>query len=106
MLQLTNGNLVSSTSESIIKLWDVQTNECIQTLTHKNDSYYKGITHILELTNGRLVSANTSIKIWCLDRGECLTTIQYTSYNINTLLQLNNNRLLTMDNEAFINVWG
>ena len=70
---LTNGR-VASTDESLIKIWDVMTGDCVRTILASGSSF---IIAIQPLPGNRLVSISfdDDIKIWNVDNGECLKTI-------------------------------
>ncbi|KAL0483323.1 hypothetical protein AKO1_014707 [Acrasis kona] len=58
---LNDGRLVSGGADNTIKIWDVATNQCVETITCDAKGYIKLTT----LKDGRLASiCNTSIKIW------------------------------------------
>ncbi len=71
----TDGSkLVSTSSDQTIKIWDIATENCIQTLMgHVNRVYAAAIS----LDDRRLAtcSADCTIKIWDFTTGECLKTI-------------------------------
>jgi WD40 repeat protein len=52
LIQLRNRNLVSGSVDKTIKIWDIETCECIQTLTGHND----WINDLKELENGNIIS--------------------------------------------------
>ncbi len=59
LIQLRNRNLVSGSVDKTIKIWDIETCECIQTLTGHND----WINDLKELKNGNIISGSNDIKI-------------------------------------------
>jgi len=59
LIQLRNRNLVSGSVDKTIKIWDIETCECIQKLT----GHYDWINDLKELKNGNIISGSNDIKI-------------------------------------------
>jgi WD40 repeat protein len=62
LIELRNGNLVSCSFDNTIKMWDIETCECIQTLTGHTNTIYE----LLILKNGNIISGSDdkTIEIW------------------------------------------
>jgi WD40 repeat protein len=88
---LSDGRLISGSADSTIKLWDVNSGQCLQTLRGHNT-----YVHALAiLSNGRLASGDQQgiIKIWDLNTGNCLQTLSNDSHWITALAALPDGRL-------------
>ena len=74
---LPNGFLASGSSlYNTIKIWDVQTGACVQTLLHDDSilNYNYSLCALTVLPNGYLASAsNRKLNIWNLSTGACRT---------------------------------
>jgi len=71
---LSNGNIASGSLDTTVKIWDLASGKCKQTL--------KGHTHAIivleELSNGYLASSalDKTIVIWNLENGEIFNTLE------------------------------
>ncbi len=70
--------------DTSIRVWDVETGNCIHTLTG-----HQSLTSGMELKDNILVSGNadSTVKIWDIKTGQCLQTLQGESENYNTWSQ-------------------
>ena len=84
-LRTLNRILVSCSFDNLIKLWDLETKECIRTI----DDHTSLIESINVLENGHLISSSDakSLKVWNPADGVCLKTIDMTesAYTIQVL---------------------
>jgi WD40 repeat protein len=71
------------TFDNDIKVWDIQSGHCIQTLRGHQDSVYS----LESLPSGELVSADYKgvVKIWDLSSGRCLDTVKAHAGPVNSL---------------------
>ena len=62
LIQLRNGDLVSSSYDGAIKIWNIETMACIQTRTGHTGTVWD----LLELKNENIVSGSRdgTIKMW------------------------------------------
>ena len=67
--KLRTNILASGSSDESIKIWNIDTGECIRTLTGHTNSVYS----LQLLANNKLASGSSdaTIKIWNVDTGEC-----------------------------------
>ena len=81
--------LASSSADKTIKLWDLETNQCIRTL----EGHRAQIQCMDVLSNGQLISCSndSSFKLWNPSDGTCLKTISGT--NSTRLKVLSGNRV-------------
>lgn len=65
--------MVSGSLDTSIRVWDVETGNCIHTLTG-----HQSLTSGMELKDNILVSGNadSTVKIWDIKTGQCLQTLQ------------------------------
>lgn len=70
--------MVSGSLDTSIRVWDVETGNCIHTLTG-----HQSLTSGMELKDNILVSGNadSTVKIWDIKTGQCLQTLQGGSTN-------------------------
>lgn len=82
LLQLADGRLASGSADTRIKIWDVMTGVCEQTLSVYNSE----ISFLLQLSDGRLASASdSSISIWNMMNGgvdRCLIICFFRSFSL------------------------
>lgn len=69
--------MVSGSLDTSIRVWDVETGNCIHTLTG-----HQSLTSGMELKDNILVSGNadSTVKIWDIKTGQCLQTLQGKSW--------------------------
>ena len=86
-----------------IKIWNIESGECMQTL----NGHLYCIFDIVYLPNGNLVSCSEdkSIKMWDLDTGECLKSLTYNSGEVYCLVLLRNGHLASGSNDKAIYIW-
>ena len=83
--------LASGSRDNSIKIWNVDSGECIRTLSgHSNI-----VTSLQLLSNNKLASGSrdNSIKIWNVDSGACIRTLSGHSHFVTSLQLLANNKL-------------
>lgn len=73
LLQFDGIHVVSGSLDTSIRVWDVETGNCIHTLTG-----HQSLTSGMELKDNILVSGNadSTVKIWDIKTGQCLQTLQ------------------------------
>ena len=107
--------MVSGSLDTSIRVWHVETGNCIHTLTG-----HQSLTSGMELKDNILVSGNadSTVKIWDIKTGQCLQTLQGKSWpsvslSLKTSLLFKRepveNRGLTLCRvltpDEFVNVW-
>ena len=100
-LRTLNIFLVSCSDDKCIKLWDLETKECIRTI----EDHTTAIISMNVLENGHLISGSTDNKlnIWNPADGACLKTIDVT-YRANQIQVLSGNRV-ACDSRDKIKIW-
>lgn len=73
LCQFDGIHVVSGSLDTSIRVWDVETGNCIHTLTG-----HQSLTSGMELKDNILVSGNadSTVKIWDIKTGQCLQTLQ------------------------------
>ena len=71
-----SNKLISVSIDSAIKIWNLETGECLKTLNE-----HELVSVILKIPNNKFISASIdkTIKIWDLNSYECLNTLTYES---------------------------
>ena len=95
--------LASGSNDNSIKIWNLNSGECIKTL----NGHTSVVRSLQLLANNRLASGSDdkSIKIWNLDSGECLKTLSGHTNYIYSLHLLAKNRLASGSNDNLIKIW-
>lgn len=72
-VQFDGIHVVSGSLDTSIRVWDVETGNCVHTLTG-----HQSLTSGMELKDNTLVSGNadSTVKIWDIKTGQCLQTLQ------------------------------
>ena len=96
-----SSKLISSSQDGTIKIWDLETGECLKTLEDHAD----WVTSIL-IHNSKLItcSSDKTIKIWNLDNYQCIETLNNYS-SVSCLLSLSNDFLASGLGDCSINIW-
>ena len=101
---LDENRLVSGSIDKTIKLWDMKKGVCLKTLTgHQNP-----VKFLVRVGNSNTQIASGSlgeIKIWDLNKGICIKTIKTTSYVMNCLIYLSDQKLASVSSENLLRVW-
>jgi WD40 repeat protein len=94
--------LISASEDQTIKIWNLETGECLKTLSDHTD----WVTSILFIPNNKFISGSEdkSIKIWDLNSYTCLKTLA-NEYSIYSLCLLPNNQIACGCVNGSINVW-
>ena len=109
--KLSNSRLATGSVDEI-KIWSLNDDmKCIQTIKTNSVSDDRNtlpfISGFVELSNGNLVSSgyDKCIKVWDINKKECLKTIVAHSDRINGILLLKNGKIATCSNDKTIKVW-
>lgn len=99
-----SNRLISASYDGDIKIWNLETGQCIQTL----DKHLTKVNYIL-LTFNKIFSCSSdeTIKIWSFDdnkRSECLHTL-YNKSEVFTCCLLPDNQLACGSTNGLINIW-
>ena len=96
--------LASGSYYKIIKIWNITTGECIQTLSRHTNCY---IGCLVYLDNDIIASASgdKTIKIWNIATGECIQTLNGHTDYVHSLTYIDNNRLASTSGDNTIKIW-
>ena len=96
-------NKIASGSYKDIKIWDMESGVCLQTL----NGHLHWVVCLICLPNGHLVSGSRdrSRKVWDLDRGECIQTLTGHSGFIWCLVLLINGHVASGSENGTIKIW-
>jgi WD40 repeat protein len=86
IIQLEDGRICSCSDDETIKLWSIESGQCVLTIDE-----HAPVNCIIQLTDGRLCSGphNETIKVWSKDTGVCQLIIN-TNLNVYCFVQLRN----------------
>ena len=75
--------MASGSTDNSIKIWNVDSGECIRTLT----GHLSGVDSLQILSNNKLASGawDGSINIWNIDSGDCIRTLIGHSHSVMSL---------------------
>jgi F-box/WD-40 domain protein 7 len=93
--------LISGSDDYSIKVWNLETGECLRTLKGHEDS-----VTCFEFLDEKLISGSWdgTIKIWDLSKYECLKTLVGHSYRVSNL-KTYGNKLLSSSWDCQIKIW-
>ncbi|MBY0544109.1 MAG: WD40 repeat domain-containing protein [Gammaproteobacteria bacterium] len=99
---LPNGNIITTSVDKTLKIWDPETGQCLQTLTGHSDTVYD----VVVLSNGQLVSCSRdkTLKVWSLETGECLQTLSGNKEFVDGVAVLPNG-LVVSSSYSTLKVW-
>ena len=102
-LQYLDNNKLASVSYNSIQIWNIDSGECIKTLTG-HSTYITSLEHLNE--NKIASGSEEEIKIWNFDTGACIRTfITGYSSRVIYLQMLNNKRLASGSHCGQIQIW-
>ena len=95
-------HLVSSSYDSTIKIWDLDSNDCVRTLV----GHSKQVRCLDILPDGQFIcgSDDKTIKIWSKDNIECARTLNTNTFEVERLKILSGNRVAS-GTKTDISIW-
>ena len=86
-----------------IKVWDLETNRCKQTLIGHREAVYT----IIKINKSIIASGSRdyTIKIWDFINGDCIKTISGHTETIICLIKLSSNSIISTSTDETIKVW-
>ncbi|RNA13537.1 WD40 repeat-containing [Brachionus plicatilis] len=104
MLLSASTIFVSGSDDTTLKLWNLETGECLKTfIGHKNDIYY-----IQETRNGEIASLdiNGMLKFWNIETATCMLSLSSeTNDNWSCFRILRSGKLVTGSQSGKIEIW-
>jgi len=97
------GKLISGSADKTIRMWNLESEKCIVLRAHQGS-----IKCVASLNPGSFCSGanDPMLCIWKSDTGELLNTINRTdNENMNALLPITNDRLITANTSSFLHVY-
>jgi WD40 repeat protein len=84
-LSLSHNTIASGRNDGIIKIWNIDTDQCIQTLVKLD----KAITCLIQLSVNTIMRQNVE-ELWNVTNGDCLKTFPYneTRGSVSSLISL------------------
>ena len=98
-----HNKLASGSKDNSIKLWDVDTGECLRTLTGHSGTVIS--LHLLPNNILASGSLDKSIKLWNVSSGECIRTLNGHSEYVYALQLLAKNKLASGSWDRSIKIW-
>ena len=96
-----SNKLISASNDKTIKIWNLNSGECLKTLNDHQDS----VTSIL-ITSTAFISGSIdkTVKIWDLNTYECLETLE-NNVGVSSLCLMPNNQIACGGFNGYINIW-
>ena len=103
VIQLTDGRIVSGSSDQTLKVWDPISGRCLVTLRGHTSS----VLCVIQLTDGRLMSGSSdkSIKIWDTILGSCMMTLEGHTHGVFCVTQLTDGRIVSGGGDNTLRIW-
>ncbi|CEP10600.1 hypothetical protein [Parasitella parasitica] len=100
-IQFRNGRLVSASGDTVIKLWDMETGQCLRDFV----GHAHGLACI-RFDGKRIVSGSNDnrIKVWNADTGECILTCEGHTGLVRSL-HFDKNKIVSGSYDQSIRVW-
>ena len=98
-----SNKLITSSDDMTIKIWNLETGECLKTLNNQHKNW---ITSVLMIQNSKFISGSwdKTIKLWDLNSFECLNTLTNDS-GVYSLCLLPNNKIVCGCVNGTITIW-
>jgi WD40 repeat protein len=95
-----SNRLISASNDKTIKIWNLESGECLKTLDHHTHS-------ILIIPNNKFISQpyDTTIKIWDLNSYECLKTLFGILPYVWSLCLISDNQIACGCVDGSVNIW-
>ena len=87
-----------------VKIWDIESGECLQTFNIGHTHFIKSI---INLSDDKIASCDEDGKIiiWNIENGECLKMIEAHSDCIWMLAKLSKNKIISCSSDNTIKIW-
>ncbi|MBI5249111.1 MAG: TIR domain-containing protein [Desulfomonile tiedjei] len=103
VLELSNGRLLSWSSDHTLRLWNGQSGACLAVLKGHTEK----ISGALALADERLLtwSVDKTLRVWNVQTGECLAVLQGHTRWVKGALTLADGRLLSWSGDNTLRIW-
>jgi WD40 repeat protein len=92
---------ITCSADENIKVWDLETGECVQTLVHDGE-----VCNLEKLDQNRIVSCGGSfIKVWDVQQGTCLQTLTGHNDSVIVCIKVLPNNFLASSSREEITIW-
>jgi WD40 repeat protein len=104
LVMTSTGKLASASADKTIKLWDLDTLECLKTITGHEDSVRSLISG---KNDDQLISGSSDkfIKVWSIENSACLTTLSGHLSSIYALALAESGELCSGSYDNTIRIW-
>ena len=98
-----DGRVVSGSDDNTLRVWDVYTGQCLQTL----EGHKRGINCVAILRDGRVVSGSgdNTLRVWDAASGQCLQTFDGYTDMIICIAVLPDGRVVSGSRDDTLRVW-
>ncbi len=103
IIQLMDGNLASCSKDKTIRIWNIQTRECLHILLGHNNS----VSAITQISKERIVSGSgdNTIRIWDVNSGKCEGILKGHAKGVTSLCFLMDKRLISGSDDTRMKIW-
>ncbi|KAJ3015635.1 UNVERIFIED_CONTAM: hypothetical protein HDU68_012634, partial [Siphonaria sp. JEL0065] len=104
VLSADGKTVVSGSSDTTVKLWDVRTGECICTLK----GHVRSVRAVAISMDSTVISGSTdnTIKLWDTRTGQCLRTLKgHTNRVVSVVISTKSKTIVSGSNDATVRVW-
>ncbi len=98
----SNGQIVSCSTDKTIRIWNVNSGECLKIFRHKSE-----VTSVKVCLNGKIISGTLrQINVWNIESGTCTQTfnVGHTSF-IRVIIQISNDKIASGCQDGKIIIW-
>ncbi len=102
LIELKNGDIITGSNDSKIKIWDLKSKTCLSLLGHDDRVY-----SIIELNNGDVISGSKdkTIRVWNMKTRMCTSKLKEQKAPIMCLIQLKNGHIASGCETGRIFIW-
>ncbi|KAF9342636.1 hypothetical protein BGX26_007144, partial [Mortierella sp. AD094] len=102
---LKGDRIASGSDDSIVRLWDIDTGECVHTL-QGHRSWVRSIAYSPKGDRIASGGADSTVRLWDVDTGECVHTLQGHSYVVNSVVYSpKGDRIASGSNDWTVKLW-
>ncbi len=100
---LDGGRIVSASSDNTLRVWDVESGNCLHTL----GGHTFWVRAVAPLDGGRIVSASddNTLRVWDVESGNCLQTLEGHTNGVGAVAPLDGGRIVSASYDHTLRVW-